>query len=93
MKQGEYVVLQYGMKENLHAHEHFFFAGEEGLGGSNGVISLYENCGHAIIDALPYSDRSDDSDTEYGGFGTAEVYEQIMELEGTSICEPCCYPP
>ncbi len=84
---GDYVVLQYSVEENLHDHPHFFYAGEEGLGGNNGVISVYRNSTPDIIDALPYSDRSNDSDTEYGGFGTAQVFQEVQELEQYHLWE------
>ena len=87
VKAGDYVVLQYSVEDNLHDHPHFFYAGEEGLGGSNGVISVYRNSTPAIIDALPYSDRSNDSDTDYGGFGTAQVFQEVQELEEYAIWE------
>ncbi len=88
VKKGDYIVLQYGVKENIHFHPHFFFASAEGLGGNNGVISVFQDIGRDLIDALPYSDRDDDSDTDYGGFGTSEVYEEVRELESYHVWEP-----
>lgn len=87
VKAGDYVVLQYSVEENLHDHPHFFYAGEEGLGGSNGVISVYKNSTPDIIDALPYSDRSNDSDTDYGGFGTSQVFQEVQELNQYHLWE------
>lgn len=83
VQKGDYIVVQYQKvptdKESLN-----FYGGQEGLGGNNGVISLYSSPYNDIIDAVIYSNRTSDSDESYGGFGTRDVYEQIQELTRTN---------
>jgi hypothetical protein len=58
----------------------FWMRDGQGLGGNNGVISLYERPGGPIIDGLLYSNRTSDSDDRYRGFGTSEVLARAEEL-------------
>ena len=58
----------------------FWLHGGQGLGGNNGVISVYERPGGPIIDGLLYSNRTSDSDDRYRGFGTSDVLERAEEL-------------
>jgi hypothetical protein len=51
-----------------------------GLGGNNGVISLYDRPGGSCIDAVLYSSRTSQSDTRYRGFGSSEMLGQAEEL-------------
>ncbi len=76
---GDYIVLQFQSPPE-EPQINTFFGGEEGLGSNNGVLSLYASPNNEIIDAVVYSNRSNDSDTEYGGFGTRKVYEMVQEL-------------
>lgn len=58
----------------------FWLRGARGLGGNNGVLSVYERPGGPILDGLLYSDRTSGSDERYRGFGSAEVLERAEEL-------------
>jgi hypothetical protein len=58
----------------------FWFRGSAGLGGNNGVISIYERPGGRILDGVLYSNRTSDSDERYRGFGTSDVLERAEEL-------------
>jgi hypothetical protein len=58
----------------------FWLRGGQGLGGNNGVISVYERPGGPLIDGLLYSNRTSDSDERYRGFGTSDVLERAEEL-------------
>ncbi len=51
-----------------------------GISGNNGVISLYDRPGGEILDGVLYSNRSSDSDENYGGFGTQDSWERAQEL-------------
>lgn len=57
--------------------------GGMGLSGNNGVLSLYSCPGGRIVDAVVYSNRTSDSDTDYGGFGSLNVYSRVLALEET----------
>jgi hypothetical protein len=58
----------------------FWLRGASGLGGNNGVLSVYERPGGPILDGLLYSNRTSDSDERYRGFGTADMLERAEEL-------------
>jgi hypothetical protein len=58
----------------------FWLHGSSGLGGNNGVISVYERPGGPILDGLLYSNRTSDSDERYRGFGSSDVLERAEEL-------------
>jgi len=58
----------------------FWIRDGDGLGGNNGVLSLYGSPGGAIVDGVLYSNRTSHSDERYGGFGTAEVRDRAEEL-------------
>jgi hypothetical protein len=51
----------------------------KGLGGNNGVISLYDRPGGSCMDAVLYSSRTSQSDTRYRGFGSSEMLGQAEE--------------
>ena len=79
VKRGDYIVLQF-QSIPTSFDSLIFYGGEEGLSSNNGVLSLYASLSDEIIDAIVYSNRTSDSDTEYGGFGTRKVFEQVEEL-------------
>jgi hypothetical protein len=58
----------------------FWLRGSTGLGGNNGVVSLYERPGGPMLDGVLYSDRTSDSDERYRGFGSDETLERAEEL-------------
>jgi hypothetical protein len=58
----------------------FWLHGCSGLGGNNGVISVYERPGGPILDGLLYSNRTSGSDERYRGFGSSDVLERAEEL-------------
>lgn len=55
--------------------------GGDGLSGNNGVLSLFGCPGGSLLDAVVYSNRTSDSDSDYGGFGSLDVYTRVLELE------------
>ena len=84
---GDYIVIQYG-KDFSQEHSIEFDGGSVGLGANNGAISLYDAPNGSIIDAVVYSNRTSDSDTNYGGFGTNKVCQRVRTLESTGNWEP-----
>ncbi|HVO38183.1 MAG TPA: hypothetical protein VMV03_04060 [Spirochaetia bacterium] len=58
----------------------FWVAGGQGLGGNNGVLSLYERPGGKLMDGLLYSNRTSTSDEKYLGFGSAAMLARAQEL-------------
>ena len=54
--------------------------GGTGLSGNNGVISVYKNPGGEIADAVLYSSRTSESDSNYCGFGSASLLSQAQKL-------------
>jgi hypothetical protein len=65
----------------------FWVPGGDGLSGNNGVISVYDAPGGNIIDAVLYSNRTSESDENYGGFGSARMQRQAELLVGTGAWE------
>ncbi len=58
----------------------FWIPRGKGLGGNNGVISLYDRPGGGILDGVLYSNRTSASDDLYRGFGSAEALARAEEL-------------
>jgi hypothetical protein len=58
----------------------FWIPGGGGISGNNGVISCYDRPGGAILDGVLYSNRTSESDEQYGGFGTPDSWERAREL-------------
>lgn len=55
--------------------------GGSGLSGNNGVLTLYSCPNGTILDAVVYSNRTSSSDSDYGGFGTRDVWDRVQEVE------------
>jgi hypothetical protein len=79
VKAGDYIVVQYG-QELSGKHPIEFYGGEVGLGSNNGVITLYNAPNGELIDAVIYSNRTSESDANYGGFGTSKVFKRVEAL-------------
>jgi len=60
----------------------FWVRGGQGLGGNNGVVSLYDRPGGSLLDGILYSNRTSESDSVYGGFGSAATLARARELVG-----------
>ena len=58
-----------------------FQASETGLGGNNGVLSIYATPGVDCLDAVLYSNRTSNSDTAFLGFGTQKVLDKVLSLQ------------
>jgi len=58
----------------------FWVPGATGLSGNNGVLSVYDRPGGALLDGVLYSNRRSDSDVRYRGFGSAATLARAEEL-------------
>jgi hypothetical protein len=58
----------------------FWLPEGRGIGGTNGVLSLYERPGGKCIDGVLYSTRTSQSDEKYRGFGSEEMLARAEEL-------------
>jgi len=58
----------------------FWVAGGRGISGNNGVLSLYQRPGGAVMDGVLYSNRTSTSDEKYRGFGSAGTLARAEEL-------------
>jgi hypothetical protein len=58
----------------------FWMRESKGLGGNNGVVSLYDRPGGACLDGFLYSNRTSQSDERYRGFGSTEMLARAEEL-------------
>ena len=58
----------------------FWLRDSPGLGGNNGVLTLCDRPGGACMDGVLYSNRTSQSDEQYGGFGSDEMRARAEEL-------------
>jgi hypothetical protein len=66
----------------------FWMKDGKGLGGNNGVVSLYDRPGGTCRDGVLYSNRTCESDELYAGFGSAEMRARAEELAGCGAWVP-----
>ncbi len=57
-----------------------WLTGANGLGGNNGVLTLYERLGGKLMDGVLYSNRTSDSDESYRGFGSSRNLARAEQL-------------
>ena len=55
----------------------FWVDGGTGLSGNNGAVSLYDQPGGTLLDALIYSNRTSQSDERYRGFGSKSALAMV----------------
>ena len=68
----------------------FWVQGGSGLSGNNGAVTLYTNPYGDLMDAVLYTNRTSESDTNYRGFGSARFMlqaDEIYEAGGWHIAE------
>jgi len=58
----------------------FWMRDAPGLPGNNGVLSLCDRPGGACLDAVLWSNRTAESDEQYGGFGSVQMRARAEEL-------------
>ncbi|GAB1457032.1 hypothetical protein MASR2M48_23400 [Spirochaetota bacterium] len=73
-----------GLDASATAWDLWFRDGEAALSGKNGVLSLCSSPNGTMMDAIAYSERTVDSDTKYGGFGTAALRDRVAFIVGAS---------
>ena len=66
----------------------FWMRDGKGLGGNNGVVSVFDRPGGTCLDGVLYSNRTAESDELYGGFGSAEMRARAEELVGCGAWKP-----
>jgi hypothetical protein len=66
----------------------FWLEEAKGLGGNNGVVSLYERPGGACMDGILYSNRTSQSDEAYRGFGSADMLARAEKLASDGGWKP-----
>lgn len=66
----------------------FWLRDGRGIGGNNGVLTLYDRPGGACLDGILYSNRTVQSDERYAGFGTEEMRTRAEELVGIGAWKP-----
>jgi hypothetical protein len=55
----------------------FWVPDGSGLSGNNGAVSLYDQPGGRLLDAIVYSNRTSDSDERYRGFGSKSALAMV----------------
>ena len=55
----------------------FWVEGSPGISGNNGAVSLYDQPGGNLLDAVIYSNRTSDSDDRYRGFGSKKALAMV----------------
>jgi len=58
----------------------FWMKDSPGLPGNNGVLSVYDRPGGSVRDAVVWSNRTSQSDEQYGGFGSEQMRCRVEEL-------------
>ncbi|HPE88412.1 MAG TPA: Ig-like domain-containing protein [Spirochaetia bacterium] len=69
-----------GLDASAGAWDLWYRGGDGALPGKNGAVALCSSPRGAILDAVAYSERYADSDTAYGGFGTAALRDRVAEI-------------
>jgi hypothetical protein len=66
----------------------FWMRDGKGLGGNNGVVSIFDRPGGTCLDGILFSNRTAESDELYAGFGSAEMRARAEELVGCGAWVP-----
>ncbi|OHD27290.1 MAG: hypothetical protein A2Y38_23955, partial [Spirochaetes bacterium GWB1_59_5] len=74
-----------GIDANAAAWDLWYQGGDGALSGKNGALSLCASPRGAILDAVLYSERTAESDTSYGGFGTAVLRDRVAALVAAGV--------
>jgi len=59
-----------------------------GLPGNNGVVSVWDRPGGACLDGIIWSNRTAESDEQYGGFGSEHMRARAEALAGIGAWQP-----
>jgi hypothetical protein len=66
-----------GLDADQEAWDLWYRGGDGALSGANGALSLCTSPNGGFMDAVLYSVRTVESDTKYGGFGTAVLRDRV----------------
>lgn len=69
-----------GIDANAAAWDLWYHGGDGALSGKNCALSLCASPRGAVLDAVLYSERTVESDINYGGFGTAVLRDRVAAL-------------
>ena len=69
-----------GIDASAGAWDLWYRGGNGALSGKNGALSLCLSPNGGYIDAVLYSERTVESDTNYGGFGTAALRDRVAAI-------------
>ncbi len=69
-----------GIDTSATAWDLWYRDGEAALSGKNGVLTLCASPYGTVLDAVAYSERTVDSDTKYGGFGSAALRDRVASI-------------
>lgn len=58
----------------------FWYPGSVTLPGKNGALTVYSNPQGQMVEALIYSERTSESDSNYRGFGTAKLLRRVDQI-------------
>ncbi len=78
--EGDDKVASGGIDSNPGAWDLWYRGGDGALSGKNSALSLCASPRGAVLDAVLYSERTVESDTNYGGFGTAVLRDRVAAL-------------
>ncbi len=76
---GEYLVVHFRPESAVVGEERLNFWVPEGSGlpSNNGAIALYDTPNGRMLDAVIYTNRTSDSDTNFRGFGTRRTLDRV----------------
>ncbi len=69
-----------GLDSAAGAWDLWYRGGDGALSGKNGALSIFTSPYGAWVDAVIYSERTAESDANYGGFGSAALRDRVAAL-------------
>jgi hypothetical protein len=69
-----------GLDASADAWDLWYAVGDGSLSGANGALCICTSPNGAIIDAVVYSERTLDSDSKYGGFGSTTLQRRVLAM-------------
>lgn len=76
-----------GLDASAFAWDLWYRGGDGALPGKNGAVALCSSPHGAMLDAAPYSERFVDSDSDYGGFGSAALRDRVAAIQAAGAWE------
>jgi len=69
-----------GLDASADAWDLWYAGGDGALSGANGALSVCTSPNGSMIDAVVYSERTLDSDSKYGGFGSTTLQRRVLAM-------------